>query len=711
MQPRQLLPNASRDPVPDERWREAYSRFFKPRPFTAPAHSSWQGRPAAAIRGKALSRPSSSVAKILSDSERRPQLTEKVESLISKGLSLNEVRQVITEEEGSREGDGVLTAEEERRLDEFRTNLVAASKAEEGGSLHVLIKVIMAEYDHIIAKLQRALTVTPTATIRATIETMQREIYALLDRQKQSDVVQKNLLDANRDLQAANSEYYDETVTLQRHVNELHDQLQKATQRLFITTSKQPEGDQTPSFSGLTLHGKHTAAEYINGIRRMCLEIEHLRAANYELALSHTENLQQFNAQQNDLNSSLARGNELTHMVSSLKEELKTMKTTITSLEEEREALKAECTRLRVAERDLEVMKARYSHLERELAVHKSLISSLLEKKDPAHNKSADDRSPAPASFPSQGMGSDVPIHLRARAGKVKNKNYTKQQVLQIIRDLWAERSHPTKDAGHFNPFAQTLVDYAAKKTTSMAGSADLIYSLCDSCERIKRTTPEAELLLAVLGDEAPEALHPAFEDKLAAMRNEAERAEKDKGRGGRPGRLSLDLVLRVFSAVFPNNPSAVRLLEAALLVERGAQEEYDIEALLTPPSLVVDTVLRCMMLQHNATWLEYFHAITDIVSEQESRTARVATIRGAMVSVQCRAPDHDLDETIRVCVPATRYHPGAAPPVSMSALVNVYTFLKNLRTRCYLDPFHDNIPDERSGAVPPRKGKGKGDG
>eukprot|EP01065_Artemidia_motanka_P013404 TRINITY_DN17418_c0_g1_i1.p1 TRINITY_DN17418_c0_g1~~TRINITY_DN17418_c0_g1_i1.p1 ORF type:complete len:739 (+),score=286.65 TRINITY_DN17418_c0_g1_i1:47-2218(+) len=699
-------------------WKGEYLQFFG---------GQWRGgrrRPKSAAARRPLDIPASrdcvrpcaaSVAdlpSLLTDAARRPELIARVEEHFAGQLGVRELRERLQEESAKAGSVAVRLRAADSRLDALR--LIMRSAAEAHPAFARLLTVLSGEYEAIVGALQAALRGSCGGVVRTTMEEMQAEIFALLAQRKVDAAAAEALRAEAAELRRANEAHAFREKTLRAHMDKLHDTLQRATQRVFISDS--PDGDDESceagkSFHGITLDAAHTITEFAAAAKRLVLEVEHLRAANHTMGQARLEQQEDYVKQQSELNATRRRCNDNMSTIGNLRKSLE-------QVEGQLGDARSEMHRADVAESALATLRV-------EAAIQQQAQETLVKEMSRLGSFSAvcvGGVVPPPVRrrgcFLGKGLADSIPRHLRTKTPGLRipqSHVFSAEEALTLLYKLWADRAEERR------PRSSTLPEFACTWLAGWAeggeqGRTETMYALDDAWRQLRGFSTEVDVTLSILDGRAPEALHDRAEGARRMLTDSFARLDKaprGKAAAQQPGKMAASAVLRVLSDVvaptsagppFEIGPAGrqyrTNKLQMAVAAVAGEAQELEAASLFAqaPVSPIMEAIIACVQQEHAAGCFAVSAALSRLAADTDG-AATVLQIQGAMLRVDAGAPQDELQRRTRACVGLD-----GTDPLTVERKVSIADFVQTLQCRCFVRLYDGGAAAARELASVPQR-------
>ena len=450
--------------------------------------------------------------------------------------------------------------QELRRLETFKESLEALVR--HSPSVRGLVERITRTYDGSVKRLVQAATLAEADTLAATVVSLQREVLALTRRVEERAGESRALQEANAVLRDANQSHQTETSAVQTHAQELHEQLERVCDRLFLDSTpeeEEPTADEAAAAASPPQEppAQRRARRYMRLLKRLCLEVEHLRRSRCEALTQLRGAMDEAVRREADVDAAAQRCAGLEDAARRLRRDVRRATESLAELEDEKDGLAVEAARCGEARRAADVAERRAAVAAAEVAHGTQLLRAYLERGVGGEGVVAGARAEkAPPHFVGLGCGDGVPLHLRTKLPRVKSRTVPRATLLGHVRAVWAAVREG--EAGR-RPLDETLAEYMAKQP----GGVEYSYSFLDACGRAASTSVDAAMLVAHMDARCSPSLHAVVGCAAAQVQTELTKAAKGERRAGMAAfTQSLQKTLQC-------NPSALVRLQAALLLDK----------------------------------------------------------------------------------------------------------------------------------------------
>eukprot|EP01043_Picozoa_sp_COSAG02_P013624 COSAG02_NODE_548_length_20472_cov_5.958524_14_plen_1411_part_00 len=147
-----------------------------------------------------------------------------------------------------------------------------------------------------------------------------------------------------------------------------------------------------------------------------------------------------------------------------------------------------------------------------------------------------------------KGRGDNVPTYLRA-TGRVKNKNFSRQQVLAFLNDYWIAKDATVRSRSQ--PTADFLASYVRNKHGTGRTAVEWIYNLIYAL-KVYSTDPDCDTFNCILLGELPEDAYHGQRIMVNRLLVELKKADKQNHGGRMWGTLDRTEFAEVLRRQFP---------------------------------------------------------------------------------------------------------------------------------------------------------------
>eukprot|EP00756_Hemistasia_phaeocysticola_P054398 Hpha_TRINITY_DN30326_c0_g1::TRINITY_DN30326_c0_g1_i1::g.147120::m.147120 len=665
-----------------------------PRPSSAPPRREKMG----SVPGQAVS----ALTGILGDVGRKTEFLDKLDIGLRQGADLHSIKVSLQGE-----------AQVNDRLASLRQLLNELARGEP--KLQGVFSTIVRECERVITHQRRSHEVSEGPVSRKTLDGVQSELlHQIVARRKDGDLVSRLQNDC-KELRKANIAHAKREQELLEHVNRLHDVLQRAFQRLFI--SGDPEDGA--EFHGLRLGMDHPPHEFLTAARRLALEVEHLRAANHALGEARLDQHEQFTNLQAELNLARRRINELTASAATLRGKIESTEAELRSAQADRQQGLEDAAARRTLTQDLAVANTGAQVLGEEMVRFAQLSTRC--------NRTFTLPDLRKRQFwSSKGNSYEVPRHLRTKNTGTKipcTKPLGAEEAFLLMREMWQDRRDESDPQNKSATLPEFLGTWAGGRTASEKERLELVYGLDDAWKQMRGGCAEVDLTMSILEGNLPETIQDWVSDTTRLLRQTASAPSPgEKRKQGGPNSFRRGSVASKAATSFRKPPAASskvtthsleriltflnsppgppfqggdagreyrkqRLRMSLAVATDPASQEVDVVGLLDQvPSPLVEALVRDVQQElASGYW-----TLSSAIFRMDRERAAEAEIEETLLAADPRIPQEELQRWL------SRGR-GIPEPGDKSGLIDLTKFLERIKRRCFLRVYDPRLREPPS--------------